>query len=67
MLLSPLAMKSLITIEKVLLRMTIANFHGNSSPAVISCGSPTIASKAKRMIFTENYQYLLEPLLSTVY
>ena len=47
MLLSPLAMKSLITIEKVLLRMTIANFHGNSSSAVISCGSPTIASKAK--------------------
>ena len=60
-------MKSLITIEKVLLRTTIANFNGNSSPAVISCGSPTTASKAKRMIFTENYQHLLEPLLSTMY
>ena len=45
MLLSPFAMKSLINIEKILFRMTIANFNGNPSPTVISCGSPTNVSE----------------------
>ena len=41
MLLSPLALKSLNSIEKILPRMIIATFNGNPRTTIISCYSPT--------------------------
>ena len=43
-LLSPLALKSLNTIEVIEPRIIIANFHGNPITTIISCYSPTNSS-----------------------
>ena len=44
MLRSPLALKSLNTIEEIEPRIIIANFHGNPITTIISCYSPTNSS-----------------------
>ena len=44
MLLSPLALKSLNSIEKIVPRMIIATFNGNPRTTIISCYSPTNVS-----------------------
>ena len=44
MLLSPLALKSLNSIEEIESRIIIANFHGNLITTIISCYSPTNSS-----------------------
>ena len=44
MLLSPLALKSLNTIEEIEPRIIIASFHGNPITTIISCYSPTNSS-----------------------
>ena len=41
MLFSPLATKSLNSIEKITSRLLAATFHGNPEPTLISCHSPT--------------------------
>ena len=41
MLFSPLATKSLNSIEKITSRLLVATFHGNPEPTLISCYSPT--------------------------
>ena len=41
MLLSPLATRSLNSIEKITSRILEATFHGNPEPTFISCHSPT--------------------------
>ena len=43
MLISRLALKSLIRIEKLQPRMMVAMFNGNPSSTIIYCDSPTIA------------------------
>ena len=50
MLIGPQALKSLDSIEKIQLRMTVATFNGNPSATIISYYSPTNVSKETGLI-----------------
>ena len=49
-LLSPYAMNSLNSVEKITSRIIVATFNGNPVPSIISCYSPTNSSEEQKVI-----------------
>ena len=63
MLLSPLATRSLNSIEKITSRILVATFHGNPEPTLISCYSPAnIAYEQEVIDFYDDLSSLIRSI-----